>query len=125
MACSNNFIQPHVKNTWFEGLQMTFTQTIDNVTSPIDLNGFGVLITLKLSETSPVVYEFKTEDNTVSITDANNGVIMLEPRGDLNAVGNYLISLFLIDVSGNLIPYFTDYFSIISVPLPPNSTTNE
>ena len=57
------------------------TKTINNITTAFDLTGFGVLITLKLTENSNSSYEFKTNDDTIIITDAVNGKIKLQPRG--------------------------------------------
>jgi len=124
MACATNFITPHVRGTWFYGVEMIFSNINEDLTkTPINLTGYGVLITLKLSENSPVTYEFKTEDSTITITDAVNGKIMLEPRGDLNVIGNYLYSIYLIDTSDRLVPFFSDYWQIVENPAPPTSYT--
>ena len=81
MSCNIKIINDHVRNTWFNGVEMTMTKTINNITTAFDLTGFGVLITLKLTENSNSSYEFKTNDDTIIITDAVNGKIKLQPRG--------------------------------------------
>lgn len=123
MACAIKIINDHVKDTWFDGVEMTFTKTIDSVTSPMDLTGFGILMTLSLTESSPVAYEFKTDNNSIIIIDAINGKIKLQPRGDLNNIGKYVMSFFLIDSNDRLDPLFSDYWEIITKPNKPNSIT--
>ena len=123
MACSIKIINDHVKDTWFYGVEMTFTKTIDSVTSPMDLTGFGILMTLSLTENSPIAYEFTTNNDSIIITDAINGKIKLQPRGDLNNVGKYVMSFFLIDSNDRLDPLFSDYWEIITKPNKPNSIT--
>jgi hypothetical protein len=125
MICSNKIFSDHVKNTLFEGLTMTFSETIENVKTPLDLNGFGVLVTMKLSESSAIAYQFSTGNDTIIVTDPSNGIVTLAERDDLNNVGRYVTSVYLIDPDDKLVPFFTTFWEIVPLPNYPNTVTYE
>lgn len=125
MICSNKIFSDHVKNTLFEGFTITFSETIDNIKTPLDLNGFGVLVTMKLSESSPIAYQFSTGNDTIVVTDPSNGIVTLSERDDLNSVGRYITSVYLIDPEDKLVPFFTTFWEIVPLPNQPNTVTYE
>lgn len=74
-------IDVYKRDTW-DGITITMTTSTDGgVTStPMDLNNTTITMQIKINATddSPVL-QLSTTDNTVTITDATNGVFKINP----------------------------------------------
>jgi hypothetical protein len=84
---SKNYIEDHKIGTTWDGLKILFEeeeelQNNPNETSymPVDLTGVSVLIQFKEKGRDTVIFEFKTEDNTVTIPNPLLGEIFMESR---------------------------------------------
>jgi hypothetical protein len=84
---SKNYIEDHKRGTTWDGLKILFeveddVQSNPNETSytPLNLTGVSVLIQFKEKGSDTVVFEFKTENNTVTIPAPLTGEIFMESR---------------------------------------------
>jgi hypothetical protein len=84
---SKNYIEDHKIGTTWDGMKLQFdeedaVQTNPNETSytPVNLTGVSVLIQFKEKGSDTVIFDFKTEDNTVTIPDPLSGEIFMESR---------------------------------------------
>ena len=75
-----NFPQPFTRGTTFRAKEFQIMEEVNSVNVPINLTGANILIQFKINEESPKVFEFRSDDNTILITDALNGIIELQSR---------------------------------------------
>lgn len=59
------------KGNTFDGLILKLSKNIGGVITPINLTGATIVIQFKLNYKAPVAFEFKTSDNTITISETN------------------------------------------------------
>ena len=104
-------------NSYFDGLQLTVTKTIDDVTTPYDLTGATITIDFKVVK-SGVSAQTLTIGSGITVTDAENGIftidagnITLEPNCyyyDLKVVNTDGDNLYWLQGKRNIIQNVTD-----------------
>jgi hypothetical protein len=84
---AKNYIEDHKVGTTWDGLKMVFEEEDEIQSNPnetsftaVDLTGVSVLIQFKEKGSDTVIFEFKTEDNTVAIPNPVLGEIFMESR---------------------------------------------
>ena len=74
------------RGTWFKGIKLFITKTIDGVTTPLDITGFIFEMDFKRSETSNATWSI-TNGQGITIVDSVNGEVDID--GFLNSYPEY------------------------------------
>lgn len=107
-------IENHKKGDTWNGLSFVIQELQpDGVTYvPENLTGVTVLIQFRPSDNGSVIFEFKSEDNTVTIPNPLNGEIFMTPRKmDVNA-NRYIFDVQLTYADGTVITIFDGVWQI-------------
>lgn len=83
----------HVKGDTFKSKKIQISSIKDEISSFLDLTGCQITIQFKGSVNSPVVFDFKTSNSTILITNATEGEFELQSR-----IINVLASTYVYDV---------------------------
>lgn len=92
---------------------MSFFNGVGDAKTVMDLTGASVVIIFRKSQTTNMVFEFKTSDSTISIPTPENGEIFLQPRVMNYAPFNYIFDVVVTTQSGAVHTYFTNYWRIL------------
>ena len=95
----------HIKGNTFKDKIFKIENVADTISTPIDLTGAEVLMQFKESEDSEMVFEFKTSNNTILLTNAADGELKMVKRTLDVSAGKYIYDL-KVTFPGNYIKTF-------------------
>ena len=112
-----NIIDDHfVGDTW-DGMELKIENLEDDgitVTGPVDLTGSSIRSHFKKRNSTEPVFKFSTEDGSIKILDAANGIIEFQPlKMDFNP-GEYNYDVEVTFPDGNIKTLFQDYWNLLN-----------
>ena len=96
------------QNTTFEGAELAIKR--NNV--PINLTGCEIVMVFNTVNNNSPTFDFKTSDNTITVTDAVLGKFKLQPRILTAGKNQYFAYLIITDQYGSI-----DKFEIASLKI--------
>ena len=102
---SKNAILDHKRGDTWDGLELYFEDSNVDANGietflPINLTGYTFLARFKTSQTGVLVFDFKTENNTITIPNPLDGKIYLMPRKIEVQARTYFFDIQMTDANG-------------------------
>ena len=99
-------LPPHKKGDYWDGMELLIEDaTIDPITgvevfTPTNLTGCTFISRFKISPTGRVFFEFNTADNTITVPNPLNGIILFKGRALDVPAQTYIFDVEMTDASG-------------------------
>ena len=100
MAIPTIIIKAIPRGNDFLGQEFRITKKVDGVPTPINLSGARIFAQFRTNYNGSVIFEFKTDDNSIVITDLENQKIKFMPRNMNYQPVNYISDLKIILADG-------------------------
>lgn len=103
--------KPQYKTNTFNGTQLTFTEEVNGVATPVDLTGAVLLMQMKASVSTPAVLNL-TINNGLSVVNAENGIVNIDMFVVSLEPYKYLYDFKIQFPSGEINTYLTGTFEV-------------
>lgn len=111
-----NLIEDHKKGDTWDGFKFKIedeTEIDSDVYEPRDLSGCEIIAQFRTNPNGSVIFEFKTDDDTITIPTPENGEFILMPRIINVPAMTYVFDVQITYPSGVIESFDPDYFKII------------
>lgn len=114
---NDNLIEDHFAGDTWNGMELTLEELQEDgvtVISPINLTGCSVRSQFRKTAKGSVAFEFKTDDDTILITDAAAGKIEFQARKMDYEPGSYIFDVEVTFADGCVKTLFKDAWNIVN-----------
>lgn len=114
---SSNYIANHQRGTTWNGMEILLEKEIQPPSSPVifepvDLSTVQVVASFREKKGSAVIFEFKTQDGTITIPEPLSGKMNFMPRKMNVPVCTYFFEVLLIQSDGTTTEVMSNYWTI-------------
>lgn len=100
------------RNDYYPGFQVTITQTVSDVTTPIDLTGYTLRLQIKKCADDETAIVDLTNGSGITLTDAANGIATIDGFNVPDVFGTYVYDLQYTTAGGQTTTYLVGTVTI-------------